>query len=135
LATLYPGRIDLGLGRAPGTDQVTAQAIRPDRMVSVHSFPEEIEQIRQYLSVENSSAKVRVPFAEGVDVPVYVLGSSPDSAHLAAKKGLPYAFASHFATTHLFSALNIYHNEFQPSEFLKAPYTIACINVIAADSE
>lgn len=135
LATLFPGRIDLGLGRAPGTDQVTAQAIRSDRMQSVHSFPEEISQIQQYLSAENSTAKVRVPFAEGVEVPVYVLGSSTDSAHLAASKGLPYAFASHFATTHLFEALNIYHNEFQPSEFLKEPYAIACVNVIAADTE
>jgi luciferase family oxidoreductase group 1 len=135
LGTLYPNRIDLGLGRAPGTDQDTARAIRPDRMLSVHNFPTEISQIQQYLSPANSAANVRVPFAEGVDVPVYVLGSSTDSAHLAAEKGLPYAFASHFATTHLFEALNIYHNEFKPSRFLQQPYTIAGLNVIAADTD
>ncbi|KAA9325608.1 LLM class flavin-dependent oxidoreductase [Adhaeribacter soli] len=135
LGTLYPNRIDLGLGRAPGTDQVTAQAIRSDRMQSVYKFPEEIQQIQQYFSPDNASAKVRVPMAEGVEVPIYVLGSSTDSAHLAAKLGLPYAFASHFATTHLFEALQIYYNEFQPSEFLQEPYSIACINVIAADTD
>src|SRR5690554_4645142 len=90
LANLYPDRIDLGLGRAPGTDQVTAQAIRSDRMHSVYRFPEEIEKIQQYFSKDNASAKVRAPVAEGVQVPIYVLGSSPDSAHLAAAKGLPY---------------------------------------------
>ncbi|HYK56626.1 MAG TPA: MsnO8 family LLM class oxidoreductase, partial [Flavisolibacter sp.] len=92
LGTLYPNRIDLGLGRAPGTDQVTAQAIRSDRMQSVYKFPEEIQQIQQYFSPDNASAKVRVPMAEGVEVPIYVLGSSTDSEHLAAKLGLPYAF-------------------------------------------
>jgi luciferase family oxidoreductase group 1 len=135
LGTLYPNRIDLGLGRAPGTDQDTARAIRPDRMLSVHNFPTEISQIQQYLSEANSAANVRVPFAEGVEVPLYVLGSSTDSAHLAAQKGLPYAFASHFATAHLFEALNIYYNEFQPSRFLQQPYSIACINVIAAATD
>lgn len=135
LATLYPNRIDLGLGRAPGTDQETASAIRSDRMISVHQFPEEISQIQRYLSDENAGAKVRVPFAEGVELPLYVLGSSTDSAHLAAQKGLPYAFASHFATNHLFEALSIYHNEFQPSESLTEPYTIAGINVIVAETD
>jgi luciferase family oxidoreductase group 1 len=134
LGSLYPNRIDLGLGRAPGTDQVTAQAIRSDRMQSVYKFPEEIGQIQQYFSPANSAAKVRVTVAEGVNVPLYILGSSTDSAHLAAAKGLPYAFASHFATTHMFEALNIYYNNFQPSEFLQEPYTIACINVMAADT-
>jgi luciferase family oxidoreductase group 1 len=135
LATLYPDRIDLGLGRAPGTDPETALAIRSDRAIAVHHFPEQVKRIQQYLSKENSEAKVRVPFAEGVKLPVYILGSSTDSAHLAAHQGLPYAFASHFATTHLIEALNIYYNEFQPSEFLKEPYTIAGINVIAADTD
>ncbi|HRO47497.1 LLM class flavin-dependent oxidoreductase [Agriterribacter sp.] len=134
LGSLYPNRIDLGLGRAPGTDQVTAQAIRSDRMQSVYKFPEEISLIQQYFSPENSIAKVRVTVAEGVNVPLYILGSSTDSAHLAAAKGLPYAFASHFAPTHMFEALNIYYNNFQPSEFLQEPYTIACINVMAADT-
>lgn len=135
LANLYPDRIDLGLGRAPGTDQVTAQAIRSDRMHSVYRFPEEIEKIQQYFSKDNASAKVRAPVAEGVDVPIYVLGSSPDSAHLAAAKGLPYVFASHFATVHLLEALKIYYNEFQPSKFLDKAYSMAAVNVFAADSQ
>jgi luciferase family oxidoreductase group 1 len=134
LGSLYPGRIDLGLGRAPGTDQVTAHAIRSDRMQAVYKFPEEVSQIQQYFSASNETAKVRATVAEGVEVPIYILGSSTDSAHLAAKKGLPYAFASHFAPTQLFEALNIYYNNFQPSAQLKEPYTIACINVIAADT-
>ncbi|WP_276502500.1 LLM class flavin-dependent oxidoreductase [Terrimonas pollutisoli] len=135
LGLLYPGRIDLGLGRAPGTDPDTALAIRADRMASVHNFPEEISRIQQYLSTENSNSKVRVPFAEGVDLPIYILGSSTDSAYVAAQKGLPYAFASHFAPAQLLAALNIYYNEFQPSSFLQEPYSIACINVIAADTD
>lgn len=134
LGWLYPNRIDLGLGRAPGTDQLTAHAIRSDRNVSVHQFPEEIGQIQQYFSAANKEAKVRATVAEGVNVPLYILGSSTDSAYLAAKKGLPYAFASHFATTHLFEALDIYRNNFQPSQYLKEPYTIGCINVIAANT-
>lgn len=133
LGQLYPGRIDLGLGRAPGTDQVTAQAIRPDRMKSILNFPAEIEQIQQYFS-DNRGAAVRATVAEGVDVPIYVLGSSTDSAHVAARLGLPYAFASHFATAYLFEALDIYHNEFQPSAHLKEPYTIAGVNIIAAET-
>jgi luciferase family oxidoreductase group 1 len=135
LGRLYPYRIDLGLGRAPGTDQETAHAIRPDRMNSVYRFPEEVRQILSYMSEDNQDARVRVPIAEGVDVPVYILGSSTDSARVAAKLGLPYAFASHFATNHLFEALNIYHNDFQPSQYLKVPYTIAGINVFAADTD
>jgi luciferase family oxidoreductase group 1 len=134
LALLYPGRIDLGLGRAPGTDQLTASAIRTDRMTSVMNFPEEINQILKYMSPRNSDAKVRVPFAEGVDVPVYILGSSTDSAHLAASMGLPYAIASHFATTHLMEAINIYRNNFKPSSHLKQPYVIAAANVIVCES-
>lgn len=135
LGSLYPGRIDLGLGRAPGTDQVTAHAIRSDRMQAVFKFPEEVSQIRQYFSEENKNAKVRATVAEGVEVPIYILGSSTDSAHVAASKGLPYAFASHFAPAQLFEALNIYYNHFQPSKFLDRPYTIAGINVIAAKTD
>lgn len=135
LAHLYPGRIDLGLGRAPGTDQATARAIRSDFMEAAHSFPREIEKIQQYFSIENKEAKVRAPIAEGTDVPLYVLGSTTDSSHIAAEKGLPYAFASHFASTHLHNALRIYEQEFQPSEFLDKPYTIAGVNVIVADTD
>ena len=135
LGSLHPGRIDLGLGRAPGTDQVTAHAIRSDRMQAVYKFPDEIKQIQRYFSTQNEQAKVRATVAEGVEVPVYILGSSTDSAHLAAKMGLPYAFASHFAPTQLFEALNIYYNEFEPSAQLQKPYSIAGINVIAAESD
>lgn len=134
LGSLYPNRIDLGLGRAPGTDQATAYAIRSDHMQAAHKFPEEIQKIQQYFAVDNSKSRVRAPVAEGVQVPIFILGSSTDSAHLAARKGLPYAFASHFAPAQLMEALSIYRNEFQPSSFLKEPYTLAGINVIAADN-
>ncbi|WP_400074352.1 LLM class flavin-dependent oxidoreductase [Zobellia russellii] len=135
LASLYPDRIDLGLGRAPGTDQVTANAIRPDRMQAVYRFPEEMHNIQQYFSKENQNAKVRVPIAEGVEVPIYILGSSTDSAHLAAKEGLPYVFASHFAPSQLQEALHIYYNNFQPSKYLNEPYTMAGVNVVAAETD
>lgn len=135
LGHLFPNRIDLGLGRAPGTDQVTANAIRSDRMQAQHHFPHEIERIQQYFSIDNENAAVRATVAEGVDVPIWVLGSSTDSAHLAAAKGLPYAFASHFSSAQLFDALNIYYNEFQPSKYLEKPKAMACINVIIADTE
>lgn len=135
LAHLYPNRIDLGLGRAPGTDQATANAIRTDFLKATHSFPEEVSKIQQYFSPDNKNASVRAPIAEGVQVPLYILGSSTDSAHLAAQKGLPYAFASHFATTYLHEALNIYRREFQPSPSLDRPYTLAGINVYVADTD
>lgn len=134
LGSLYPNRIDLGLGRAPGTDQVTAKAIRSDRMASIYRFPEEIEEIQQYFT-DNRGAQVRAAVAEGVNVPVYILGSSTDSAHLAAKKGLPYAFASHFAPAQLMEALDIYRDNFQASEYLDKPYVIAAANVLAADTD
>ena len=132
LGNLYPNRIDLGLGRAPGTDQVTAHEIRSDHMQAAHSFPKEIEKIQQYFSVGNAHAKVRATVAEGVEVPIYILGSSHDSAHLSSSKGLPYAFASHFAPAKLLEALEIYRTEFQPSEFLQKPYTLAAVNIIIA---
>lgn len=135
LATLYPNRIDLGLGRAPGTDRATAAAIRSDFMSAAQDFPREVAKIQQYFSKENSTAGVRATVAEGVDVPIYILGSSTDSAHLAAKKGLPYAFASHFATTYLATAIKIYREEFQPSDTLDKPYVMAGVNVIIADTD
>ncbi|MBQ0788589.1 MAG: LLM class flavin-dependent oxidoreductase [Oceanihabitans sp.] len=135
LGAIYPNRIDLGLGRAPGTDRETAQAIRSDFMQAAHSFPNELEKIQTYFSAENATSKVRATVAEGVDVPVYILGSSTDSAHLAAKKGLPYAFASHFATAHLWDALKIYRSEFQPSEVLQKPYVMVGVNIIIADTD
>ncbi|WP_366187550.1 LLM class flavin-dependent oxidoreductase [Flavobacterium ovatum] len=135
LGTMYPNRIDLGIGRAPGTDQETARAIRSDFMDAAHSFPEEIEKIQKYFSINNQNAKVRAPVAEGVSVPIFILGSSTDSAHLAARKGLPYAFASHFATAQLFPALEIYRKEFMPSPELEKPYILAGINIFVADTD
>ncbi len=135
LGSLYPNRIDLGLGRAPGTDQETARAIRSDFMMAAQYFPQELQKIENYFSVENKTAKVRAPIAEGVEVPMYILGSSTNSAHLAAAKGLPYAFASHFATAQLFPALEIYRDEFEPSDVLEKPYVMAGVNIIIADTD
>ncbi len=135
LGILYPNRIDLGLGRAPGTDQETAKAIRSDFYQAAMSFPDEVQKIQQYFSADNATQKVRASVAEGVDVPLYILGSSTDSAHLAAQKGLPYAFASHFATAHLMIALEIYRKEFQPSAVLEKPFTLAGVNIIVADTD
>lgn len=135
LGALFPNRIDLGLGRAPGTDQETAHAIRPGFIQATQAFPEDITKIQNYFSPENKTAKVRATTAEGVDVPLYILGSSTDSAHLAAQKGLPYAFASHFATAQLFDALGIYRGKFQPSTSLEKPYVIAGVNIIIADTD
>ncbi|MGI4835059.1 MAG: LLM class flavin-dependent oxidoreductase [Janthinobacterium lividum] len=135
LASLYPGRIDLGLGRAPGTDQRTAQAIRGGRFGAEQDFGRDIKQLKTYFSAANSRAAVRAIPGEGLAVPIYVLGSSTDSAYLAAELGLPYAFASHFAPGQLQSALNIYRRNFRPSAQLATPYVIACVNVIAADTD
>lgn len=135
LGTLYPNRIDLGVGRAPGTDQVTASAIRSDFYDAAMQFPSEVQKIQDYFSVENKHEQVRANVAEGVDVPLYILGSSTTSAYLAAEKGLPYAFASHFASAQLMEALKIYKTHFQPSAILDKPYTIAGISVIIADTD
>lgn len=135
LETLYPGRIDLGLGRAPGTDQLTAKALRRDRTETVHDFPRDIVELQTYFSKENSYAAVRAIPGEGLNIPLYLLGSSTFSAQLAGAKGLPYAFASHFAPTHLHEALKLYHQNFQVSEQCEAPYTIACVNIIAAETD
>ncbi len=135
LGHLYPNRIDLGLGRAPGTDQLTARAIRSDFMTAAHSFPAEVSQIQNYFSEHNNTSAVRATIAEGTNVPLYILGSSTDSAHLAAAEGLPYAFASHFAPARLMDALKIYREEFRASGIIEKPYTIAGVNVIVADTD
>ena len=135
LATLYPGRIDLGLGRAPGTDQLTAQALRRSRQESVQDFPNDIAELQEYFSLENRNGRIRAIPGEGLDIPIYLLGSSSFSAHLAGEKGLPYAFASHFAPAHLYDALRLYREYFRPSAQLEMPYSMACVNVIAADTD
>lgn len=135
LASIHPNRIDLGLGRAPGTDQRTAMALRRYQQETVQDFPNNIDELQMYLSEENSTAPVRATPGEGLDIPLYLLGSSTFSAQLAGKKGLPYAFASHFAPTHLHDALRLYHQHFKPSAQLEKPYTMACLNIIAADTD
>ncbi|MGB3800700.1 MAG: LLM class flavin-dependent oxidoreductase [Lewinella sp.] len=135
LATLYPGRIDLGLGRAPGTDPVTSRAIRGAAAFTAPDFPGDIRQLQTFFSAENRNGKVRAIPGEGLDVPIYILGSSTESAYLAGQMGLPYAFASHFAPGQFMAALKIYRDNFQPSETLREPYVIACVNVIAADTD
>jgi luciferase family oxidoreductase group 1 len=135
LAALYPGRIDLGLGRAPGTDQATAQAIRADRMQAAMDFPNEVRKIQRYFSPENSSSNVRSVLSEGADVPIWILGSSTDSAYLAAEFGLPYAFASHFAPQQLLAALGIYRNNFKLSAMLDEPFVMVGSQVVAAETD
>lgn len=133
LATLHPGRIDLGLGRAPGSDQVTMRAMRRDP-ASADRFPQDVQELQGYLSDESRVAGVRATPGAGTHVPLYMLGSSLFGAQLAALLGLPYAFASHFAPDALEQAVEIYRREFRPSEQLDAPYVIAGVNVIAADT-
>ncbi len=134
LASLYPSRIDLGLGRAPGTDQLTAMEIRGANMGSEFHFPNEIKKLQTFFSAANSTAKVRAIPGEGLDLPIWVLGSSTDSAMVAAAMGLPYAFASHFAPAQFIAAINLYRQNFQPSAVLQQPYVMACVNVVAADT-
>lgn len=135
LESLFPGRIDLGLGRAPGTDQVTAMAIRGERFSGANDFPKDILKLQKYFSTENSSGAVRAIPGEGLHIPMWILGSSTDSAHLAAALGLPYAFASHFAPAQFLTAIRIYREEFKPSAYLDKPYVLACVNVVAADTD
>lgn len=135
LATLYPGRIDLGLGRAPGTDQLTAFEIRGERFHSPQNFPQDVLKLQKYLGDDNYDSRVRAIPGEGTNVPIWILGSSTESAHLAASYGLPYAFASHFAPTHFFEAIQIYRQNFRPSDVLQKPYVLSCVNVVAADTD
>ncbi|MDM1041885.1 LLM class flavin-dependent oxidoreductase [Empedobacter falsenii] len=135
LDALYPNRIDLGLGRAPGTDQLTASILRRGDNFMNYDFEAEIKNLQNYFSLDNKESKVRAIPGEGANVPIYILGSSTDSAFLAAKLGLPYAFAGHFAPQQFYNAVEIYRSQFQPSEFLQEPYTIACVNVIAANTD
>lgn len=135
LETIYPERIDLGLGRAPGTDQLTAMALRRNNMSTTYDFPIDIQQLQTYFSKENSSSKVRAFPGEGLNIPIWILGSSTDSAYLAAEMGLPYAFAAHFAPAQFRMAIDIYRNNFKSSGQLKQPYVMACINVFAADTD
>ena len=133
LETLHPGRIDLGLGRAPGSDQNTMWALRRSP-TSADSFPQDVLELQGYLSGESRLAGVDAIPGKGTDVPLYILGSSLFGAKLAAALGLPYAFASHFAPNALEDAVALYRREFRPSEQLERPHVIAGVNVIAADT-
>lgn len=135
LESLYPGRIDLGIGRAPGTDNVTSYALRRNLRGTVDEFPNDVVELINYLGPKDPEAKVRAVPGEGTFVPVWLLGSSLYSAQLAGMLGLPFAFASHFAPTHLHDALQKYRTNFQPSAFLNQPHAMACVNVIIADTD
>lgn len=134
LAELHPGRIDLGLGRAPGSDQQTMRALRRDPS-SADSFPQDVLELQGYLTGPSRIPGIEATPGKGTDVPLYILGSSLFGAKLAAMLGLPYAFASHFAPDALDDAITIYRREFRPSAQLAEPHVIAAVNVIAADTE
>lgn len=135
LAELYPGRIDLGLGRAPGTDQLTAHALRRTLSGDVNQFPNDVIELMAYFRSAEAGQRVRAVPGEGTNVPVWILGSSLYGAQLAAALGLPYAFASHFAPAELDRALEVYRTRFEPSEFLDKPYVMLGVNVAAAPSD
>lgn len=135
LESLYPGRIDLGLGRAPGTDQITAQAMRRDLHAAAERFPDDVVELQRLLGEPRANQPIQAVPGTGLNVPLWMLGSSLFGAHLGAQLGLPYAFASHFAPDALDSALAAYRQRFQPSEQLQAPHAVPCINVIVADTD
>lgn len=133
LASLHPGRIDLGLGRAPGTDMETARALRRDLQSSAMEFPQDVQELMAYLDDPDPEQRVKAIPGVGTKVPVWLLGSSLFSAQLAARLGLPFAFASHFAPEALHDALAIYRDRFEPSRYLDKPYAAAGIGVYGAD--
>jgi luciferase family oxidoreductase group 1 len=135
MATIYPNRVDLGLGRAPGTDMMTANALRRSKNDSVYTFPDDVQSLLTYFGTADQQGYVKAYPGVGTNVPIYILGSSTDSAYLAAKLGLPYAFASHFAPRFMEEAISIYRSRFQPSEYLDKPNMMVCLNVIAGESD
>jgi luciferase family oxidoreductase group 1 len=135
LESLFPGRIDLGLGRAPGTDRETMLALRRDAFGAEEDFPVHVQQLLAFLGPPSPGQRVHAIPGEGLRVPIWLLGSSGFSARLAAALGLPFAFASHFAPDYLLPALEVYRREFRPSESLDRPYTMAALNVVAADND
>ncbi|WP_205340312.1 LLM class flavin-dependent oxidoreductase [Denitrificimonas caeni] len=135
LEALYPGRIDLGLGRAPGSDQVTARALRRDRSGSADNFPAEVAELQAFLGPRTAGQQVVAMPGVNSNVPIWLLGSSLFSAQLAAEKGLPYAFASHFAPRMMMQAINIYRSNFKPSAVLDKPYVMLGVPLAAADTD
>lgn len=134
LESLYPGRIDLGLGRAPGSDQRTARALRRDLQSDADQFPQDVVELMDFMSKEPQQAVRAVP-GMGLEVPVWILGSSTFGAQLAAHLGLPYAFASHFAPQQLMQAIRLYRDTFKPSKQLAKPYVMLGFNVFAAETD
>jgi len=135
LATLFPGRIDLGLGRAPGTDQRTAQALRRNMNGSVDDFPRDVVELQQYLQPPQPGQAVVATPGAGTEVPLWILGSSLYGAGLAAMLGLPFAFASHFAPAYMEAAIDLYREKFEPSGQLEKPHVMLGYNVFAADTD
>ncbi|HEX7761725.1 MAG TPA: LLM class flavin-dependent oxidoreductase [Caulobacteraceae bacterium] len=135
LAALYPGRIDLGVGRAPGTDQLTAQALRRTLNGNIDAFPNDVLELMHYFQPAQPGQAVRAVPGAGLDVPVWILGSSTYGAQLAAMLGLPYAFASHFAPAEMDAAVQIYRSRFRPSEHLAQPYLMLGLTVVAAETD
>ncbi|MGI8474900.1 MAG: LLM class flavin-dependent oxidoreductase [Thermomicrobiales bacterium] len=135
LATLFPDRIDLGLGRAPGTDQFTARALRRDMATSSEQFPQDVLELQAYFEPVEPGQRIRAVPGAGLRVPLWILGSSLFGAQLAAMLGLPFAFASHFAPEHMEQALALYRGGFEPSRQLDRPHAMLTVNVVAADSD
>ncbi|MER2254327.1 MAG: LLM class flavin-dependent oxidoreductase [Priestia megaterium] len=136
LESLFPGRIDLGLGRAPGTDQLTAQALRRDRRSDGSDFPEQLAELQEYFKpASKSQMRVKAVPGQGLNIPIWLLGSSGFSAQLSAQLGLPFSFASHFSPNNTMTALNMYRRYFKPSDVLDKPYAMLGVNVIAADTD
>lgn len=135
LEAMYPGRIDLGLGRAPGGDLATMRALRRDLNQTGDEFPQLLEELRTYLGSENPGQAVKAFPGQGSNVPITLLGSSGFSAQLAGMLGLPFAFAAHFAPDYLYAAVELYRERFRPSEVLRKPYVMVAVQVIAADSD
>ena len=135
LASLYPNRIDLGLGRTPGTDQATARALRRDAIESADRFPQDVQELRDYFEPLHAGQRIQAVPGTGLRVPLWLLGSSTFSAQLAALLGLPFAFASHFAPADLLPALELYRSKFKPSRQLEQPYAIVAVNVFAAETD
>jgi luciferase family oxidoreductase group 1 len=134
LESLFPGRVDLGLGRAPGTDQAAAYALRRNLASDENQFPRDVVELRSYFQGDGSQPVRAIP-GEGLAIPIWILGSSTFGAQLAAMLGLPYAFASHFAPTQMMDAIRIYRERFQPSAQLAEPYVMLGFNVFAADTD
>jgi luciferase family oxidoreductase group 1 len=135
LDALYPNRIDLGLGRAPGSDQLTAHALRRDRLGSADDFPSDVEELQYFLGPQQEGQKVIAMPGMNSTIPIWLLGSSLFSAQLAAAKGLPYAFASHFAPRYMHDAIRLYRENFRPSEVLDKPYVMLGVPLVAADTD